>query len=238
MRPILAFLVPLLAACTPTTSDDTGTSTSAPDTTSTSTSTSTETATTAPDPTTGEPIPGTTTDAPATTSTTSTTDLDTTATTGDLAFCNGWDGPDGPPFLDLYDKNGALLADGGVLPLECGAQGIFMFGLYPKFGGFTPPAEILDVDLVVDVDGFNNNPEGHFYSAHPVGYYIACDDVIGGVVGVLPIFALDNLDDLDDLDGKPAQIHVIMPTGDEPIAVDINVTLSVVKDASWGFCGG
>jgi hypothetical protein len=163
---------------------------------------------------------------------------DTTATTGDPLYCQGWDGPDGPPFLDLYDKNGDLLADGGVLPLECGAQGIFMFGLYPKFGGFTPASENIDVDLVVDVEGFNNNPEGHFYSAHPVGYYISCDDVIGGVVGVLPIFTLDNLDNLEDLDGKPAQIHVVMPTGDEPIAVDLDVTLSVVKDDSWTFCGG
>jgi len=237
MRPTLALLVPLIA-CTPTTGDDTGGSTSA-DTTSSATSNATST--TSPDPTDG-PLPGTTTDAPDLTttspSTTAADTTDTTATTGDPLYCQGWDGPDGPPFLDLYDKNGELLADGGVLPLECGAQGIFMFGLYPKFGGFTPASENLDVDLVVDVEGFNNNPEGHFYSAHPVGYYISCDDVIGGVLGVLPIFTLDNLDNLADLDGKPAQLHVIMPTGDEPIAVDLDVTLSVVKDDSWTFCGG
>ena len=180
---------------------------------------------------------GTTTAQP---STSTTVDASTagTASTGDPAFCQGWETPDGAPYLVLHDRLGAELKNGGILPLECGAQGVFMFGLYPTFGGFVPPGDILDFQLVVDVEGFNNNPEGHFYSANPVGYYVSCDPVLGGVLGVLPVFPLDNLANLMDLDGKPAKVHVIMPTGDEPVAVDLDLTLSVVPGDDWMFCGG
>ena len=30
------------------------------------------------------------------------------------------------------------------MPLECGGQGLFMFGLYGKFGGFTPTSDIVN----------------------------------------------------------------------------------------------
>ena len=138
----------------------------------------------------------------------------------------------------LHDRLGAELKSGGTLALECGGQGIFMFGLYPTFGGFTPTSDNLDFKLVVDVEGFNTNPEGHFYSADPVGYYLSCDPIIGGVIGVLPVFPLDNLDDLTALDGKPAHVQVSMPTGGAPVLVELDLTLAVVPDDSWGFCGG
>ena len=234
MRPALALL--LVLACTPADTTDTtaaGTTTAA-DSTSAAASTSSA-ATTSVDPTTGDD-PATT--APSTTTTADTTDAATDATTGEPGFCWGWNGADGPPYMDLHDKDGNLLTSGSPLPLECGGQGSFMFGLYPTFGGFTPTGDILEVALVVDVDGFNDNPEGHFYSADPVAYYVACDDVIGGVYGVIPVFPFDNLGDLMALDGQPAQIHLTVPTGDEPLAVDLDVVLSVTPDDSWSFCGG
>lgn len=238
LRPSL-ILLPLLA-CTPTSGGDTGdTGTHGTHGTTSATTTSGDAPTTAAPVTTGEPTSTSTTATTGpddTTATTATTDL--TGTTGDPAFCHGWEGADVPAFLDLHDKDGNLLVDGGTLPLECGGQGLFMFGLYPTFGGFTPTGDILDFKLVVDVEGFNDNPEGHFYSADPVGYYVSCEDVVGGVIGVLPVFPFDNLEDLTALDGKPAEVHVTLPTGDEPIAVDLSVVLSVVKDDSWGFCGG
>lgn len=160
------------------------------------------------------------------------------ATTGGAMFCQGWEDTAPPAHLELYDKNMAPLTEGATLPIECGGQGIFMFGLYPKFGGFTPASDLLDFGLVVDVEGFNNNPDGHFYSADPVGYYVGCEPVIGGVTGVLPIFPLDELANLPDLDGKPAQVHVVMHAPDGDVAVDVGVVLSVVKDDSWAFCGG
>jgi hypothetical protein len=247
MRPTLSLAL-LVVACTPNTGGDTGTTTGTTGDTGSPADTGSSGAV---DPTTTDPdtdIPhpsevGTTTDAGSTTtsdaSTSTTGDPDTTGATTGAEFCKGYQGPDGAPFLDLYDKDGNLLTAGSLLPLECGGQGLFMFGLYPKFGGFVTPAnDNIEVDLVVDVEGFNNNPEGHFYSAHPVGYYVACDDQIGGIYGVIPIFPLDNLDDIYALDGKPAQIHVIMPTDDEPLAVDLDVVLSVVEGDNWDFCGG
>jgi hypothetical protein len=239
LRPSL-ILLPLLA-CAPTSGGDTGdtgdTGTASNATTSVpGTTTTGDTPTTAAPDTTGEPTTSTSTTTTGPADTTATTDL--TGTTGDPAFCHGWQGADGPAFLDLHDKAGALLTDGSTLPIECGGQGLFMFGLYPTFGGFTPTGDILDFKLVVDVEGFNDNPEGHFYSADPVGYYVSCEDVVGGVIGVLPVFPFDNLEDLTALDGKPAEVHVTLPIGDEPIVVDLSVVLSVVKDDTWTFCGG
>jgi hypothetical protein len=131
------------------------------------------------------------------------------------------------------------LADGATLPLECGGQGIFMFAMYAEFGGFMPTSDIVDFAVEVDVEGFNSNPEGHFYSATPVGYWVGCEQVDGGPpTGFVPIFPLDNLDDLTVLDGKPADIHVVMHTDEGAVTLDFSVVLSVQKDDSWGFCGG
>lgn len=160
------------------------------------------------------------------------------ATTGGAMFCEGWEGATPPGYLELYNKAMAPLTDGATLPIECGGQGIFMFGLYPKFGGFTPASQNVDFGLVVDVEGFNNNPEGHFYSADPIGYYVGCDGVIGGLAGVLPVFPFDEIANLLLLDGKPATIHAVMHTPDGDVTVDTNVVLSVVKDDSWALCGG
>ena len=113
-----------------------------------------------------------------------------------------------------------------------------MFGLYGEFGGFTPTSDIVDFAVIADVEGFNMNPEGHFYSADPVGYYVSCVQTDGGPTGFVPIFPFDNLEDLTALDGKPASIQVVMRTDEGDITVDYDVTLSVQKDDSWGFCGG
>ena len=175
---------------------------------------------------------------------TSTTDLpttgtgDDTGTTGEPTFCNGWQTAEGEPYLSFYTKDKVLLADGGTLPLECGGQGLFMFGLYGEFGGFTPTSDIVDFAVIADVEGFNMNPEGHFYSADPVGYYVSCVQTDGGPQGFVPIFPLDNLQDLTALDGKPANIQVVMHTDEGDLTVDYSVTLSVQKDDSWGLCGG
>ena len=177
------------------------------------------------------------TDTTATTSTTEPTTGDD-STTGGPAYCDGWQTDAGDPYLTLHNKEAVVLADGGTLPLECGGQGIFMFGLYAEFGGFLPTSDIIDFAVVVDVEGFNDNPEGHFYSADPIGYYVGCEPISGGPTGVVPIFPLDNLDDLTALDGKPADIHVVMHTDEGDVTVDFSVVLSVQKDDSWAFCGG
>ena len=185
----------------------------------------------------------TATDATAgtTTATTdATTDAPTTAaSTGSAGeFCGGWQGAAGEPDLVLADKDGDPLTAGSTLPLECGGQGLFMFGLYPSFGGFTPAADHLDFTLAVDVDGYNTNPDGHFFSADPSSYYVGCEPLDGGVSGVVPIFPLDSLTDLGVLDGLPAALHVVLHTPDGDLVRDLAVTLSVVEDNTWSFCGG
>lgn len=228
----------VVVACSPGGSSET---TSA-DTTGSSTATSADTSSTADtsDTTTAAPTSSATdpTGADTTAATTSTTAATTDTTTGDAAFCNGWETADGAPYLVLHNRDGDELTPGSTLPIECGGQGQFMFGVYPTFGGFTPPGDIIDFKMVVDVEGFNNNPDGHFYSADPIGFWVSCDPVLGGVSGVLPVFPFDNLDDLTALNGKPAHLQVTVPAGDVPVVVEADVILSVVKDDSWGFCGG
>ena len=172
---------------------------------------------------------------PTTAATTSLTTTD--ATTGEPGFCHGWQTADGAPYLELYGLDGAQLVEGGTLSLECGPQGSFMFGLYPKFGGFTPASDQISFDIVVDVDGQNTNPEGHFYSTTAAGYYVGCEDLIGGVFGVVPVIPPDNADVLA-LDGLAADVHVVMHTPAGDVVVDLGQTLAAIKRDTWEFCGG
>ncbi len=175
-------------------------------------------------------------DTPTTAATTSTGNTSSTGSADE--FCGGWQGAAGEPALVLADKDGNQLMAGSTLPLECGGQGLFMFGLYPSFGGFTPATDYLDFTLTADVDGYNTNPDGHFFSADPTSYYVGCEPSDGGVSGVVPILPPDNIADLNLLDGLPAQVHVVLHAPDGDLVADLAVTLSVVKDDSWSFCGG
>jgi hypothetical protein len=184
--------------------------------------------------TTGDPSAPTTGDE---SSTTVTSDDSTGAgTTGAPAWCNGWESADGEPYLSLNGLDAAPLVDGGQIKLECGGQGLFMFGLYPHFGGFTPPGDQISFDVVVDVAGHNTNPEGHFYSATDSGYYVGCEPIIGGVLGVVPVIPPDN-EDLPTLDGLSADLHVVLHTPNGDVTVDLKLTLVAVDDGNWQFCG-
>lgn len=154
-----------------------------------------------------------------------TTTQSTDATTGEpVGYCHGFDVGASEKFLELHVAGGELLVDGATWPLECGGQGSWMFGLYPGFGGWDPGVDFVNFTIVVDVEGFNDNPEGHFFSGE-VGYYIGCEDVLGGVVGVAPVIPPDTLPDLAALDGKPATVTVSIPTDGEPLTVSADVTL-------------
>jgi hypothetical protein len=233
-RALATLLLAHLTACT-SSNDDTGAASSEgtagePDTTTTAPVTST-TGTDTADTSTGDPP---TTGPGDDTGTSPTGDT----TTGGPAYCNGWQTDAGEPYLVLHNKPMEVLTDGATLPLECGGQGIFMFALYAEFGGFMPTSEIVEFGVVADVEGFNNNPEGHFYNADSVGYYVGCEPLGGGPTGFVPIFTLDNLDDLAALDGKPADIEVVMRTDEGDVIADFSVVLSVQKDDSWALCGG
>ena len=236
LPPVL--LASLLLACT--TDKDAGTDgTGAASTGGASTSTGAATDTTATDATaTGSTTDGTgaSTVAPTSTDTATGTDTGSSATTGDPGFCYGWGG-DGPePYLELHGLDEATLVDGGDIQLQCGGQGLFMFGLYPQFGGFVPPGDQITFDVVVDVEGHNTNPENHFYSVTDSGYYVGCEDIIGGVLGVVPVIPPDN-EDVLTLDGLPADFHVVMHTPKGDVVIDLKLNLVVKDDGTWQFCG-
>lgn len=167
---------------------------------------------------------------------TTTTGDTASSTTGEPAWCYGWESAEGAAYLELHGRDDMPLVDGGQIQLECGGQGLFMFGLYPTFGGFTPPGDQITFDVVVDVEGHNTNPEGHFYSVTESGYYVGCEPIIGGVLGVVPVIPPDN-EDVLTLDGLPADFHVVLHTGAGDVVVDLKMTLVAKDDGSWGFCG-
>lgn len=140
-------------------------------------------------------------------------------------YCQGFDAAAPARFLELFDFQGEPLGEGATFPLECGGQGAWMFGLYPKLGGWDPQADVVTFTLTVDVDGFNSNPAGHFFSGE-VAYYIGCDPVIGGVIGVAPVLPPDDLADLAALDGLPASVRVEVDAGGEALVFDAGMTLS------------
>jgi hypothetical protein len=216
-RTILISATLALGACpgegsmTTSSASDTADSTGAPDASTGATSEATGTS-------------GTTTNATTEASTTQTTQS-TDPTTGEpVGYCHGFDVDASEKFLDMHVFGGELLVDGTTWPLECGGQGSWMFGLYPGFGGWDPGVDYVNFTIVVDVEGFNDNPDGHFFSQE-VGYYIGCEDVIGGVLGVAPVIPPDTLPDLSVLDGKPATVTVTIPADGETLMVTANVTL-------------
>ncbi|MCY0988105.1 hypothetical protein OV203_13285 [Nannocystis sp. ILAH1] len=201
-------------ATTGTTRESTSTSTGE-DTTSTA---STTTVATTDAPTTGDP--GTT---------------PTSSTTGEAGYCWGFDADAPAPFLALYDYQHAELAEGVTLPLECGGQGSWMFGLYPEFGGYEPTGDSVVFDLTVDVDGYDINPAGHFFSGE-VYYYVGCDDVLGGVLGVVPIIPPDELPDPAVLDGLTAKVHVELDAGGQLVSFDATMPLSAPPELTEDGC--
>lgn len=186
--------------------------------------------------TTGGATTGGTTSAVPTTTEAPTTGMATGGTTGAPAeYCHGFDVRAPMPFLDLHVLGGEPLADGTSLPLECGGLGVWMFGLYPAFGGWDPGADTVTFTIEVDVEGFDVGPMGHFFSGE-VPYYIGCEQFDGGLLGVLPVTPPALVKDLSMLDGKPAKLRVSVPAGTQALMVERSVTLSAPKDRVMEGC--
>lgn len=201
---------------------ESGATTDAAGTTGGATGDATGEATTTTATTTGEPTTGETTSA---------------GTTGEPAsYCHGFDAGAAMPFLELHILGGELLVDGTTLPLECGGQGLWMFGLYPGLGGWDPGADTIKFAVEVDVEGYNDNPAGHFFSGD-VPYYIGCEELEGGVFGVVPVLPPDTLADLSVLDGKPATVRVSVPAGGQVLMAEASVTLSAPSELVQLGCG-
>lgn len=160
------------------------------------------------------------------------------ATTGQPAgYCQGFDVGAAEPFLEMKIKGGTAIADGLTWPLECGGQGFWMFGLYPSLGGWDPGSNDAIFSITVDVDGFNTNPDGHFYSNTMEYYYIGCEQTDGGVVGVIGVLPPDGIADLALLDGKMATVHVEISGGGQLLGADATMTLSAPAAQVMQGCG-
>ncbi len=237
----LALLAPACAG------DDTSTSATSAGTGSTATTAATAASSDATTGTSAETSAGTstaTTDATTTGSTTgtsaATTGTSTSGTTG-AEICHfggtGESGGSQSPWLEVY-HGGMPLQDGLVFGLSCGFQGFYMFELDPYFGGFDLDDEFVSFAVTMDVEGYNLNPDGHFYSIADLTLYIGCD-IFDGQSYFLPILPPDGIPDLLVLDGLPATVSVALHPdgGGDDVVVAAAVTLKVAPDDSWQICG-
>ncbi len=158
----------------------------------------------------------------------------TEASTGETMWCQGWESAVGEPTLELRNS-GILLTDGGTLALECGPQGLLMFGLYPNFTGISPVKNTIYFDVVLNVVGHDTNPDGHFYNTE-YSYYVGCDELEGGVLGVIPLFPPDGAE-VALLDGLPAELHITMRSGIDTVTLDLALKLEVDPGENFELCG-
>lgn len=197
---------------------------------------------------TGSAVPGaahpstSTSTAAATSTTTAAPDASTgqagqagsTTETG-VSYCHGFQVAAAMPFLSLYRLGGEPLVDGSSWPIECGSDGAWMFGLYPSLGGWDPMTDDLRFTVEVDVDGFNVDTSGHFFSAE-VDYHIGCDNPFAGLLGVAPVSLPTAVTEPTQLDGKPATVRVTVLAGDMELQVEASVSLSAPPDVVLQGC--
>jgi len=178
----------------------------------------------------------------ATTTSTDPTATETGSTTTGLEICHfggtGESGGSRDPWLELTHK-GVAVEDGVAVGLECGLQGLFMLEFVPYFGGFELEDEYVSLSMTVDVDGYNVNPDGHFYSAEELSFYVGCEVFDGGISYIIPVIPSDTIDDLAALDGAAGQISMTMTPdgGGAPVTVESTFTIAAQVDEMWEFCG-
>lgn len=158
-----------------------------------------------------------------------TAEAPTTGAAEPVGYCHGFQLGAEAPFLSLYILGGEELADGTLWPIECSPEGEWMFGLYPSLGGWDPMMDEVTLAVEVDVAGHNIGPAGHFFSAD-VGYYVGCDAMHGGALGVAPVKPPVEPSDLAQLDGLAAEVRVTVLAGGTELAVEATVTLSAPGD--------
>jgi hypothetical protein len=159
-----------------------------------------------------------------------------TGATSELAvsYCHGFQVAAEAPFLSLYIVGGEVLSDGAAWPIEC-SEGRWMFGIYPSLGGWDPKADEVKFTVEVDVDGFDLDGAGHFFSDE-VDYHIGCDDPWAGLIGVAPVYLPESVTDPGQLDGKQAKILVTVLAGDMELRAEAAVTLSAPRDVLLQGC--
>ncbi len=205
---------------------------------STSTSTGAHLTSTAPTDTDTDTItsptdPGTTTAYPTTTTAPPTTTADTTS---DPAWCNGFD--PNTPGLTVHNDVDAPIMNGTPLTVQCGGQGILMIPIYPHFGGFTPTADDVQFDIILDVDGFNLGPNDHFFEATAQPHRIDCGPYSYGYgYSFIPIFPPDGIPDINAIDTASGHLALTLhtPDGALPFAADVVMAADITACGYYGY---
>lgn len=217
----------------PGTSDDTGTN---PDTTGTGDDLTTGTGTTAIEPTSTS---GETTSESPTGSTGSTGEPTTGDTGGEPVWCNGFDPR--ATTLTVHNNDNMPIVDGSPLAAECGGQGSLMIAIFPHFGGFVPDGDGVTFDVVLDVDGFNLGPSGHFFATNDHFHEVNCmeEETYGGYYSYsfIAMFPPDAIPDINAIDGKPGVLKVTLHTPDGDVPFEADVVMSAMID-ECGYGGG
>ncbi|MCA9688498.1 MAG: hypothetical protein R3A51_05645 [Nannocystaceae bacterium] len=236
-----------LCACGVGPSSSTDDSTGSTDATATTDATTSDTAATSDETTAG------TSDATSDPSTDPSTDPSGTETTAEtetetggeeyceLGTTGGSSGAE-TPWIEVTNE-GAPLMDGQTLRLQCGFQGFFMFEVHPYVGGFEPDMEYSDLEVALDIEGYNNDPDGHFWSRDSYGTFIGCEDpdysYSGSYTYTVQMIPDDELPDKTVLDGLPAHLEITLHTPDDQSAsISAELVVQAVDDGSWEFCLG
>lgn len=190
-------------------------------------------------PTSGDP--GTSGETPTTDAPTGTSDAGTgTGSTGGdetgpvlPQWCNGYD-PDTALFTVHNNKDESLM-DGSTLAAECGGQGSVMIPVYPHFGGFMAVSDSVSFDVILDVEGWNLGPDGHFFAELAHGHEINCaqeqDTYYGGYsYSFIPIFPPDGIPDVNVINGAAGHLHLTLHTPDGDVPFDADVVMSAAID--------
>ncbi len=155
---------------------------------------------------------------------------------------------DGDPSTDAwflmgqgeYDWN--EVEDGDELLMVLGGQGLLMFPMPIRAGGFPLPDEPSDwtdpdipmLDIHLDIEGFNIGFGGHFsrIANYPVPFTILPDGTYEFIY--ITIFVPDELADPCDIDGLPGELHAELETATGEV---LSWDRSVIIDVPADLCG-
>lgn len=173
---------------------------------------------------TGEPhnLSGDTLMMDADTGSSGTSDTEDTDTDTPPRWCNGFD-PETEGFAVLDDANFYDLMDGDELWFTCNGEGQIRAQLFPRFGGFLPEGHFVGIDVVLDVDGFNLNAEGHFFSAAEHQHKVDCSDdhYYGYDYGYISVFPPEGIPALTAIDGKAGHLWMTLHTPDGDLGLEV-----------------
>jgi hypothetical protein len=134
--------------------------------------------------------------------------------------------------------------DSGTFPVYFGPQGLYMFTVPIRGGGFPLPADPYDyedpnmpyVDLWLDVDGYNDGPNGHFSELTDYVLPMSPDPDMPGTSQYISVWLpIPETVDPNQLEGIPAQLHVELLTGQgEVLTADHPLMVGGIIDPGFG----